>query len=71
MKLRRPKGVGDRVAKSERKNACHAIESVLAILDDWNDWTNGEEDEDGREDLARIRRMKCHLRGILKGLELR
>jgi hypothetical protein len=31
---------------------------VLAILDDWEDWTTdmgGEEDEDGREDLARIR----------------
>jgi hypothetical protein len=28
---------------------------LLAILDDWDDWTTemgGDEDEDGREDLA-------------------
>ena len=53
--------------------ATRRIESVLAILEDWDDWTTdmgGDEDEDGREDLARIRRMKCHLRRTLKGLEL-
>ena len=49
------------------------IDSVLNILEDWDDWTTdmgGDEDEDGREDLARIRRMKCHLRRALKRLEL-
>ena len=54
--------------------ASRRIESVLAILDDWEDWTadmGGDEDEDGREDLAKIRRMKCHLRRTLKGPELR
>jgi hypothetical protein len=49
--------------------ATRRIESVLAILDDWADM-GGDEDEDGREDLARIRRMKCHLRRALKGLEI-
>lgn len=42
--------------------ATRRIESVLAILDDWDDWTTamgGDEDEDGREDPARIRRMKA------------
>jgi len=49
------------------------IESVLTILDDWDEWITdmgGDEHEDGREDIARIRRMKCHLRRALKGLEL-
>ena len=47
--------------------ATRHIESVLAILDDWDDWITdmgGDEDEDGREDLAKIRRMKCHLRQL-------
>src|SRR5215471_9314286 len=51
--------------------ATRRIESVLAILDDWDDGTTdmgGDEDEDGREDLAKIRRMKCHLRRALKDL---
>jgi hypothetical protein len=43
------------------------------ILDGWDDWiagTGGGEEEDGCEDLARISRMKCHLRRALKGLEV-
>jgi hypothetical protein len=30
----------------------------------------GNEKEDGRENLARIRRMTCHLRRALKSLEI-
>ena len=42
-------------------------------IEDWDDWTTamgGDEEEDGREDLAKIGRMKCHLRRTLKGPEL-
>ena len=64
---------GEFLPETPLEAATRRIESVVAILDDWDDWTTamgGDEDEDGREDFARIRRMKCHLRRTLKGLEL-
>jgi hypothetical protein len=49
------------------------IDSVLAILDEWDDWITsmgGDVDATGRKKLSKIRRMKCHLRSALKGVEI-
>jgi hypothetical protein len=64
---------GEFLPETPGEAARQRIDSVLNILEDWDDWTTdmgGDEEEDGREDLARIRRMKCHLRRALKGLEI-
>ena len=64
---------GEFLPETPLEAARHHIERVLAILDDWYDWTTemgGDEDEDGCEELARIRWMKCHLHRTLKGLEM-
>ena len=63
---------GEFLRETPGEAARRRIDSVLNILEDWDDWATdlGGEDEDGREDLARIRRMKCHLRRALKSLEI-
>ena len=64
---------GEFLPETPGEAARERIEGVLAILDDWDDWVTemgGDEDEDGCEELARIRRMKCHLHRTLKGLEM-
>ena len=63
---------GEFLRETPGEAARRRIDSVLNILEDWDHWATdlGGEDEDGREDLARIRRMKCHLRRALKSLEI-
>jgi len=64
---------GEFLTETPGEAARRRIDSVLNILDDWDEWITdmrGDEDDDGREDLTRIRRMKCHLLRALKGLEI-
>ena len=47
---------GEFLRETPGEAARRRIDSVLNILADWDDWTTdlrGDEDEDGREDLAR------------------
>jgi hypothetical protein len=64
---------GESLPETPGEAARRRIDSVLNILDDWDDWTTEmgcDEEEDGREDLARIRRMKRRLTRARKGLEI-
>jgi hypothetical protein len=61
---------GEFLPETPGEAARRRIDSVLDILDEWDDWITSMGDETGRKELSKIRRMKCHLRRALEGLEI-
>jgi len=64
---------GEFLPETPGEAARRRTDSVLNILEDWDDRITsmgGDGDELGRKELSKVRRMKCHLRRAVKGLEM-